>query len=57
MQSDGKNECRREGLLTASQVEYGTNGIPSDAKDSSPLKRGGWLEYFVGFRILFPYLW
>jgi hypothetical protein len=58
LRSKGKSdEFEREGLLATSQVEYGTNRKPSDTTTSAPPKRGGWLDYFIGFRILFPYLW
>ncbi|KAF2677302.1 hypothetical protein K458DRAFT_436767 [Lentithecium fluviatile CBS 122367] len=51
------DEFEREGLLVADHVEYGTNGNSPRTVGTTPQKRGGWLDYFIGFRILFPYLW
>ena len=58
---DGLDICsaaEREGLLSNGNAEYGTNGnSPYKGKNQAPQSRGGWLDYFIGFRILFPYLW
>lgn len=47
----------REGLLSDDQAEYGTNSNKPSEKPIAPKLQGGWLDYFIGFRILFPYLW
>jgi hypothetical protein len=50
-----------ESLLQAEQNgcnTYGT-GIGKNLVTNSPevRQRSGWLDYFIGFRVLFPYIW
>jgi hypothetical protein len=51
------NDLEQESLIATAQVDYGTNVKSSTNTSTTPQKRGGWLDYFIGFRILFPYLW
>lgn len=51
-----------EGLLGSGQAQIPDYGGVTSTKSTSEIRLGsrnntGWLEYFVGFRILFPYIW
>ncbi|KAF2276637.1 uncharacterized protein EI97DRAFT_432879 [Westerdykella ornata] len=47
-----------EALLNTNSEGYGTSNKPSSVSHTAPKReQGGWLDYFIGFRILFPYLW
>jgi hypothetical protein len=42
----------------SNNTQYGavSNEQPAD-EAAAPRPKGGWLDYFIGFRILFPYIW
>jgi hypothetical protein len=58
--SDGDLEAS-EGLLDSNgngHVTYGViDGKPISSQQHAVRQKGGWLDYFIGFRILFPYIW
>jgi ATP-binding cassette, subfamily B, vacuolar membrane transporter HMT1/ACLQ len=52
------NKDETETLLSNGSAEYGTTKkANSSAASTKAPQRGGWVDYFIGFRILFPYLW
>jgi ATP-binding cassette, subfamily B, vacuolar membrane transporter HMT1/ACLQ len=50
-----------ESLLGSNVNRHATYGVtdskPMPLRQHSMKQKGGWLDYFIGFRILFPYIW
>lgn len=62
--TSSSTEEERQGLLENGQgppAGYnGTNGhaaTPKPPAGNPGTQNKGWLDYFAGFRVLFPYLW
>jgi ATP-binding cassette, subfamily B, vacuolar membrane transporter HMT1/ACLQ len=47
----------REGLISGADTAAAYGSVPSSKAAKVDAQATGWLDYFVGFRALFPYIW